>query len=122
MIKYREILRLRDSGVSVRNIAYSCGCSKSTVQTVLAKAKAKGLGWPLPEEVGDADIYAILFPKERREGAKAEPDFDLVHKELSRKGVTLMLCRASAVTGCWPMVASPTSIRRSASATGTGQS
>jgi len=49
MIKYREILGLRDSGAGVRNIAYPCGCSKSTVQTVLAKAKAKGLAWPLPE-------------------------------------------------------------------------
>jgi len=92
MVRYREILRLRNGGVSIRNIAYSCGCSKSTVQTVLKKAKASGLCWPLPEEIGDTEIYDILFPKERVVSAKAEPDFEQVHKELARKGVTLTLC------------------------------
>ena len=43
MIRYREILRLRAAGVSIRNIAYSCECSNSTVQNVLRKAKANAL-------------------------------------------------------------------------------
>lgn len=92
MIKYREILRLRNAGVSVRNIAYSCECSRSTVQNVLNKARAKGLTWPLSEEVNDKEIYRILFPKEPNVTSKTEPDFAQVNKELARKGVTLMLC------------------------------
>lgn len=92
MIKYREILRLRSVGVSVRNIAYSCECSRSTVQNVLNKAKAKGLVWPLPEEVDDKEIYRILFPKEKDTSTKTAPDFASVNKELLKKGVTLMLC------------------------------
>ena len=92
MIKYREILRLRSCGVSIRNIAYSCGCSKGTVQGVLANAKAKGLTWPLPESMGDREIYAILFPRQRSSvNSKVEPDFEQINKELLKKGITLML-------------------------------
>lgn len=31
MVKYREILRLRALGISIRGIAHSCGCSPTTV-------------------------------------------------------------------------------------------
>lgn len=92
MIKYREILRLRASGVSFRNIAYSCDCSKSTVQNAIKRAHSKGLVWPLPEEVDDTEIYRILFSKETPESSKANPDYALINKELARKGVTLTLC------------------------------
>jgi len=92
MIKYREILRLRSAGVSTRNIAYSCECSRSTVQGVINRAKAKGISWPLPEEFDDKEIYRILFPKEPTRSLKVEPNFSQVHKELLKKGVTLMLC------------------------------
>lgn len=92
MIRYREILRLRSAGVSIRNIAYSCECSRTTVQSVLRKAQAKGLSWPLPEEVDDKEIYGIIFPAEPSASAKVEPDFEWVNKELLKKGVTLTLC------------------------------
>ena len=92
MIRYREILRLRASAVSIRNIAYSCGCSKNTVQAVLQRAKAKGIEWPLPESFNDAELYRVLYPKQPAPSNKMEPDFASVHKELARKGVTLMLC------------------------------
>lgn len=62
MIKYREILRLSSLGVSQRNIALSCGCARSTVQSTLIRAKNNNLEWPLPEEMADKEIYSILFP------------------------------------------------------------
>ena len=43
MVKYREILRQRAMGISIRNIAFSCGCSTATVVTVVDRAKARGL-------------------------------------------------------------------------------
>jgi len=92
MIKYREIIRLRSKGVSYRNIAYSCGCSKSTAQTVIKKATAAGLCWPLPEKIDDAEVYRILFVTGRRTTEKVEPDFEHVNRELLKSGVTLMLC------------------------------
>jgi transposase len=76
----------------MRNIAYSCECARSTVQRVLRRADRRGLFWPLAEELDDKEIYHILFTRERPVTAKANPDFSCVHKELLRKGVTLMLC------------------------------
>ena len=107
MIKYREILRLRAAGVSIRNIAYSCECARSTVQRVITRADGRGLCWPLPEELDDEEIYHILFTRERPLTGKVEPDYSLVHKELLRKGVTLMLlwqeyCKASIESGKEP--------------------
>ena len=60
MVKYREILRQRAMGISIRNIAFSCGCSTATVVTVADRAKARGLEWPLPEEMNDAAIRAAF--------------------------------------------------------------
>ena len=62
MVKYREILRLHAMGVSMRNISFSCKCSKTTVKNVVDRAKATVLVWPLPEEMGDAAIRAVLYP------------------------------------------------------------
>jgi transposase len=59
---------------------------------VLRKAEGRGLGWPLPEELDDKELYRILFLQEISKHAKAEPDFELINKELLKKGVTLMLC------------------------------
>ena len=92
MVKYREILRLHALGVSMRNIAYSAGCAVSTVQTVIIKAKAKGLSWPLPEELTDGDIKAILYPPEDVVRKKrAAIDHEYVAKEVKRRGVTMTL-------------------------------
>lgn len=54
MVKYREILRLDAMGVSRRNIAFSCGCSRNTVKGVLDKSAEMGLRWPLPEDTSTA--------------------------------------------------------------------
>lgn len=41
MVKYREILRLTYLGISQENIAFSCGCARSTVQLIQKLAKSK---------------------------------------------------------------------------------
>ena len=108
MVKYREILRLRAQGVSVTNTAFSVGCARSTVQRTCKRAKEVGLNWPLPEEIDDKEIYSILFLKDRSQSAKAKPDFNYVHKELLKKGVTLTLlwqeyCTKSVESGLEPL-------------------
>jgi len=48
--KIREILRLKHTaGLSNRAIAGACKISNSTVGEYLRRAKAAGIGWPLPE-------------------------------------------------------------------------
>ena len=62
MRNIREILRLKHSNhCSIREISNSCGIGRSTVSDYLHRAKASGLGWPLPEELSDAGLEERLF-------------------------------------------------------------
>lgn len=56
MTKYREILRLRNLGLSQNDIATSCQVSKKTVNRVLKLAKEHNLNWPLEERLTDKEI------------------------------------------------------------------
>jgi transposase len=50
------------------------------------------LSWPLPASMSDDELEARLFPSPPRvEGERPEPDWPTIHRELSRKGVTLDL-------------------------------
>jgi transposase len=73
-------------------VASSLKVSPSTVFDCTGRAKAAGLSWPLPEELDDGLLESRLYPKGTLVAVKrAEPDFETVHKELKRKGVTLQL-------------------------------
>ena len=108
MVKYREILRLRAMGVSIRNTAFSCRCSTTTVRTVTDRAKAHGLEWPLPEEMGDAAIRAVIYPRaEKADAGKAAIDHAHIDEEMQRPGVTMMVlwneyCEAALSSGKEP--------------------
>jgi len=94
MRKIREVLRLKwGCGLSNEAVARSCGISSSTVSEYVNRAKAAGIGWPLPEGIDEAALLARLFPKPRRPAGDVipMPDWSRVHKELSGKGVTLQL-------------------------------
>ena len=92
MVKYREILRLAAMGVSQNSIAFSCGCAQSTVSDVLRAARAHQLSWPLPEEMDDAAIRAVIYPKESRESRdKSTIDHECIASELMRRGMTMSL-------------------------------
>ena len=63
MRKIREVLRLRwEQGLSHRQIATSCRIGQTTARECLGRAKAAGLGWPLPEELTDALLERRLYP------------------------------------------------------------
>ena len=94
MRKIREILRLKwECKLSERAIALSCSTSRSTVADYLKRAQAAGLSWPLPEKQSDHELSALLFPPTQEPTLKATflPDWEKVHLELRRKGVTLRL-------------------------------
>ena len=95
MRRVREMLRLKyEAGASDRAIARSIGVARSTVRLCLDRVAGAGLAWPLPETLTDGALEALLFAGagammgQRR---KSEPDWPLVHRELRRPGVTLML-------------------------------
>jgi transposase len=94
MRKIKEVLRLKwETGLSNRAIAASCSIGETTVREYLMRAAQAGLSWPLPGELDDAALERRLFkaplgPATRR---RPTPDFEQVHRELKRKGVTLYL-------------------------------
>lgn len=106
MVKYREILRLFKQGISQRNIAASCQCSRNTVSRVLQRAKDLQLSWEQCEDKTALEIAQLLFPKASRDASRKYPDLAYVHKELQRQGVSLKLlwqeygeaCRSSQQT------------------------
>ena len=60
MTNYREILRLDSLGLNKTQIAEACGCSRTTVITVLRQAEANCISYPLPENVSDKELAAKL--------------------------------------------------------------
>ena len=93
MRKVRDVLRLQASGLSHRQIAVSVGIGRTAVGDCVRRAEHARLGWPLPDDLGDAALEALLYP-EPATSAKEQrplPDWPTVHRELRRKGVTLQL-------------------------------
>jgi transposase len=89
----KEILRLRwEAGLSHRAIAVSCRKGQTTVRDYVLRAEAAGLSWPLPEEMDEEALERLLFaPPAASCHRRPEPDWETVHRDLRRKGVTLAL-------------------------------
>ncbi|MBT2730421.1 helix-turn-helix domain-containing protein [Bacillus sp. ISL-75] len=74
MIKYREILRLNDQGLSNRSIASSCGCSRNTVNNVIKRADELQVSWPLEKDITDTDLQNVLYPEKGKSDLRKQPD------------------------------------------------
>ena len=92
MVDYKEILRLSSMGYSLRQTAASVGNSHHTVKAVLEIAKKYNVAWPLGDEITNVELEKLFYPERKTAGNDyAEPDYDYIHRELSKKGVTLTL-------------------------------
>lgn len=92
--KIREIIRLKEeAGLSNRAIARACKISNSTVGEYLYRAQQAGLHWPLPDGMGEEEVYQKLFPESAQlvEAERPLPDWETIHQEKKKKGVTLKL-------------------------------
>src|ERR1700747_2160513 len=91
----REVLRLHYSvGMSQRAVARSLGLAQGTVSKYLNRTRRAGLTWPfLPELDDDVRLENRLYPppSDRPSDERPQPDWALVHRELRRPNVTLML-------------------------------
>ena len=91
----REVLRLHHSvGMSQRAVARSLDLAQGTVSKYLNRARRAGLTWPLPPELDDdVRLETRLYPppSDLPSEARPHPDWAVVHRELRRPGVTLML-------------------------------
>ena len=92
MRKIREVMRLRfGHGLNQRAIAQSLRLSVGAVNGYLGRARRAGLAWPLPDDLQDERLEALLYPP--RPDVPTEqrpaPDWAAVHRELRRPNVTL---------------------------------
>lgn len=93
MRKIQDVLRLRwQAALPFRQIGLWVGIAPSTASDYVGRAEAAGLCWPLPEALSETQLECLLFPPEPVPGTiRPQPDWDYVHRELRRKGVTLQL-------------------------------
>ena len=91
----REVLRLHHSvGMSQRSVARSLGLAQGTVSKYLNRTRRAGLTCPLPLELDDdVRLENRLYPppSDLPSDDRPQPDWAVVHRELRRPGVTLML-------------------------------
>lgn len=92
MTNYRRILELYSQGYSQRNIEASVHSSHQTVKAVLDRAHELHIVWPLDDDVTNEMLDEMLYG-ERKNGLKAYAaiNYAHIHRELSKKGVTLTL-------------------------------
>ena len=94
MRKIKEVLRLRfANGSSIRQISKSCDIGRTTVSDYIERAKKAGLTWPLPVNLDDQAIEALLYPSVNNGALNkcSMPSMDYLYHELKRKSVTLNL-------------------------------
>ena len=91
MTSYREILRVTDLGFNHSQIASGMGISRQTVVTTLQRAHAKGLKFRDTAELSERELESRLYPPEESKPGYKMPDYDLVHREMAKPGVTLQL-------------------------------
>lgn len=93
MRKIKEILRLHhELGLTRREDGRSVSVSPNTVADVIRRAEVAHLPWPLPEDLDEAALDARLYPPTAPSSVRRpEPDPEQMHRELTRKGVTLQL-------------------------------
>ena len=90
MSKVREILRLRfEVGLSLRDIAASCNCGKSTVNDILKRAENANISWPC--NLNDKELLSLIYPPAEGKNTAIEPDLNYIFTEMKKPHMTLLL-------------------------------
>lgn len=107
MTNYKEILRLKSLGMTHADIATSCGCGRNTVTRVLHRARECGMTWESAKDLALSEVQKKLFPSDNTKPTYKMPDYEWVHREMQKSGVTLSLlwveyCEQCRTTGELP--------------------
>ena len=91
-IKAKLALQLREAGVSANKIYEAHRISKKSQREVLEAAASLKITYADVAEMPDDEVYRLLFPDRNNHASVfEEPDWDYVHKEMAKVGVTLQL-------------------------------
>ncbi len=91
-IQVKQILELRAAGLSQTKIAQSRHMSKSSVSDVFRIAQERSISFEEMRKLQPEEVYELFYPdKHASESIYKQPDYDYIHSELSKIGVTLKL-------------------------------
>ena len=91
MTNYREVLRLHGLGINNSKIAASAKCSRQTVISLLQRAKEKGITFEDARGMSDRELINAINDGGIERVEYRMPDYEHVHRELGKSGVTLSL-------------------------------
>lgn len=91
MTNHKEILRLKSLGLSNAEVASACGCGRNTVTRTLQRAKNALLSWDEAKQLPSNVVTERLFPESQNRPVYRMPDYEQIHKEMQKSGVTLSL-------------------------------
>ena len=81
-------------------ITSTLGVSRNTVASVLAAAKRSGEDYPELLQMDEQTLLQTLFPEKAAEPVWVMSDYEKIHKELLRHGVTLRLLWEEYMDAC----------------------
>lgn len=88
----KDLLRLKWHGkLSHEQIAAALKISKGAVSKYVSLAAAAGLDWDTVQDWSEQKLATALQPRSANTPPVVVPDWGCIHRELDRKGVTLML-------------------------------
>ena len=100
-INVKLILELRDAGLSRSTIASTRHISRHSVSEVFNIADEKGIRFDDVRALEDSEVYRLFYPeKYANETMYGDPDYEQVHQELKKVGVTLKLLHEEYIERC----------------------
>lgn len=91
-IRAKLALQLREAGVSANKVYETHRISKKSQREVLEAASKLGITYADIADMPDDEVYRLLFPDRNNHVSVFEqPDWEYVHRELAKVGVTLQL-------------------------------
>lgn len=85
----RLILKYRELGYSVRDVASAANCSKNTVTLIIKMAANLNIDYQKSNELKDDELKEKFYPNINPYRDIPEPDVDAIIKELKNKHVTI---------------------------------
>lgn len=100
-IPVKLVMKYRDQGLSRNMIAKTQKVGKSSVSEVFKRAEELQLNYEDIESLSDIEVYRQFFPERyQSEVLYDSPNYEAIHKELQRVGVTLKILWQEYVDIC----------------------
>lgn len=100
-INVKLIMELRDAGLSRSTIASTRHISRHSVSDVFNISDEKGICYNDIRDLEEQEVYCLFYPEKfANETMYGDPDYEHVHQELKKVGVTLKLLHEEYVERC----------------------